>query len=67
MLLLECLDVSGVADELGAADGEEAMKDQLRAVRPAWAAHWAACLTAKRMACVVLTLAGTACGSLADW
>lgn len=33
VLLLECLDVAGIAEELGAADAEAALEDQLRAVR----------------------------------
>lgn len=32
VLLLECLDVAGIAEELGTADAEGALEDQLRAV-----------------------------------
>lgn len=32
VLLLDCIDVAGVAEELGAADAEAALEDQLRAV-----------------------------------
>jgi hypothetical protein len=33
ILLLECLDVAGVAEEMGCADFDAALEDQLHAVR----------------------------------
>jgi hypothetical protein len=33
ILLLECLDVAGVAEEMGCADVDAALEDQLHAVR----------------------------------
>jgi tagatose-1,6-bisphosphate aldolase non-catalytic subunit AgaZ/GatZ len=33
ILLLECIDVTGVAEEMGCADADAALEDQLHAVR----------------------------------